>query len=71
MSIRENFKEREDDRTLLQTRIPSDLMRLVDAQIDRDKRNGFDVDRTIVVTECLKHYIRESSKPQPKKRRAG
>jgi hypothetical protein len=71
MGIRDNFKKRTDSnegKTLLQVRIPDDLLMLVDAQIDRDLKHGLDVDRTVVVIECLKNYLKESGKVyRPKK----
>jgi hypothetical protein len=71
MSIRESFKKKvdfQDGKSLLQVRIPDDLLLAVDEQIERDKKAGFDLDRTALVTACLINYLRESANPRKRKR---
>jgi hypothetical protein len=53
-------KKSEDERQLIQARIDSDLLALVDSQIERDKKSGLDVDRTKLIEACLKKYLQES-----------
>lgn len=61
MSIREKLAKKEiDDRILVQVKQDKDLMADVDAQIERDVRNGLVIDRTILIEICLKNYLQES-----------
>ena len=61
MSIREKLAKKEiDDRILVQVKQDKDLMAYVDAQIERDVRNGLVIDRTILIEICLKNYLQES-----------
>jgi len=63
MSIREKFKKKQQDvRTLVQVKIDPELLVDVDSQIEIDVKNGFELDRTILITACLQNYLQESKK---------
>ena len=71
MSIREHLKkivDQSEERLLVQVRIENDLMELVDAQIKRDRKDGIDIDRTILFRTACLNYLNESS--DEKKRRS-
>jgi hypothetical protein len=62
MNIRDRLsKVSEDLRILVQVKIDRDLMDAVDVQIEKDKVAGFQIDRTVLISECLKGYLEESS----------